>query len=190
MTSLPLARQPIDWEVIDDGLYDWLFGLLGLPVIWENQNINQPDYPYLSLERGGSVRLGGVPEKRYTTVGVDKEIEATALVEFAVAIHAHVDFATGANDPMNNGPYLLEKVRASLGLVSVQRNFQDNLGLAIVEDMPVQDVSIVVNDEWISRAMFEMRLRTRSVTTETVEAFDKVQLVSPTFGVDTEVDAS
>lgn len=190
MTSLASHLQPVDWTIIDEGLYDWLVGLLDISVIWENQNVPQPDYPYLSLERGPIKKLGGVPEKRFRTVGVDKELEATSMIEFTLGIHAHVDAGAGANDPMCNGPALLEKVRASLGLESVIRNLQDNLGLAVVEDMPVFDASIVVNDEWISRAFFEVRLRTRTVMTETVTAYDKVQLKSPQLGVDIEVDAS
>lgn len=195
MTALAEALQPVDWKTIDDGLYDWLVALLSVSVIWENQNIPQPAYPYLSLLRQSLVLLGGVPEKRITTdlgqpAGEEIELEATSMLEFTLTIQAHVDEATGANDPAANAVALLNKVRASLGKLSVQRNFQDNLGLAIVEAMGVQDLSLVVNDEWLSRAAFDMRLRTRTVMTETTGYIDKVELKSTQFGVDTIVDAS
>jgi len=195
MTSLATHLQPFDWETIDNGLYDWLVDLLDVSVIWANQNVPQPDYPYLSLTRESVVILGGVPEKRYTTdlsqpAGQEIEIESTSMTEFTLSIQAHVDAGAGANDPMCNAIALLNKVRASLGMLSHQRNFQDNLGLAIVQEMAVQDISVVVNDEWISRALFDVRLRTRSVMTERTGYTDKVNLVSSQLGVDLLVDAS
>lgn len=194
--SLATALQPVDWETIDDGIYDWLVALLpSVSVIWANQNIPQPSYPYLSLLRNAFIELGGVPEKRYTTdlgqpAGDEIEIEATTMAEFTLSIQAHVDAGAGANDPAINAVALLGKVGASLGLLSVQRNFQDNLGLAIVERLPVQDISLVVNDEWISRAALDVRLRLRTSITERVGYIDKVELKSPALGVDTLVDAS
>jgi len=195
MTSLATHLQPVDWKTIDDGIYDWIVGLLDLAVIWENQNVPQPDYPYVSLLRTAFIELGGVPEKRWSydvgqPAGQGLELEATSMVEFTLSAQAHVDADAGANDPSCNAVALLGKLRASLGLLTVQRNFQDTLGLAIVQPMPVQDISLVVNDEWISRAVFDVRLRTRSVMTERTGYIDKVELKSPQLGVDTIIDAS
>lgn len=193
--SLAEALQPVDWKTIDDGLYDWLVALLSLPVIWDNQNVPQPAYPYVSLLRSAFVELGGVPEKRVTTdlgqpAGEEIELEATSMAEFTLSMQAHVDATAGANVPASNAMALLGKARASLGLLSVQRNFQDNLGLSIVEAMPVQDISLVINDEWISRALCDVRLGLRTSITEKYGYIDKVQLVSTELGVDTLVDAS
>jgi hypothetical protein len=195
MTSLATHLQPVDWETIDSGLYDWLVELLGVTVIWANQNVPQPDYPYLTLHRNSMVILGGVPEKRYTTdlgqpAGKEIEIEATSMLEFTLGIQAFVDAGAGANDPMCNAVALLNKARASLGMLSWQRTFQDTLGLAIVEPLAVIDVSEVVNDEWISRAALDIRLRTRSVMTEQTGFTDKVTIKSTQLGVDFTVDAS
>lgn len=195
MTALETHLQPVDWKTIDEGLYDWIVDTLDVSVIWENQNVPQPDYPYVSLLRSAFVELGGVPEKRTATdlaqpAGQEIEIEATTMVEFTLSVQAHVDADAGANDPACNAVALLGKLRASMGLLSVQRNFQDNLGLAIVERIAVQDISVVVNDEWISRALYDVRLRTRSSITERTGYIDKVELKSPSLGVDTIVDAS
>lgn len=195
MTALAEHLQPIDWKTIDDGLYDWLVDLLDVSVIWANQNVPQPPYPYLSLLRNSVVMLGGTPEKRYSTdlgqpAGQEIEIEATSMVEFTLSIDAHVDMDAGANDPSCNAVALLGKARASLGKLSVQRNFQDNLGLAIVEELGITDISEVVNDEWVSRAVFDVRLRTRSVMTERTGYTDKVRIKSTQLGVDVLVDAS
>lgn len=195
MTSLAEHLQPFDWRTIDDGLYDWLTALLDVPVIWENQNVPQPQYPYVSLLKTAVVQLGGVPEIRRTIdngrpIGQELELEATSMVEFTLSVSAHTDADNGANDPMENAVSLVGKARASLGLVSVQRNFQDNLGLAIVEPLPVVDSSLVVNDEWLSRATFDVRLRTRSSITERTGYIDKVEIKSSTLGVDEVVDAS
>ena len=195
MTSLASHLQPVDWETIDNGLYDWLVELLDVSVIWVNQNVPQPDYPYVTLERNSMIILGGVPEKRYTTdlgqpAGKEIEIEATSMLEFTLALQAFVDSSAGANDPMRNAMALLAKARASLGMLSWQRTFQDSLGLAIVQELPVLDISEVVNDEWISRAAFDVRLRTRTVMTEQTGYTDKVTIKSPQLGVDFTVDAS
>ena len=204
MTIPPVADlQPVDWAAIDCALYDWLNDLLELEdrIVWENLDEVQPDYPYLSLLRDPAVNVGGIPEQRYRNLDANgnptevsanvDELEELAyeVLNFTLTISCHVGKDAGRNDPTCNAMALLGKAKASLGLQSTI----DRLcaaGISIVRSEGVVDSSLVVNSNFISRATLDVIFQTASVITDRVDYFDKAQLVSGGFGVDTIVDAS
>lgn len=190
--------QPIDWTTIEAALHGWVIATLGLgdeSVIWSDQNIAQPAYPYISMKRGNIVEGGGLTDELRTftdlTQALGEEIEMLTVGprEFTLNIQAHVDECNGANDPNLNSVKLLSKLQASLAQLSVC-SLLSTAGMAVIERLGVQDISLVLNGQFINRASFDVRIRTTSVMTERTGFIDKVQLKSDDLGIDTIVDAS
>ena len=188
--TLAAALQPIDWVTIDKALFDWVNDLLtfGGRVIWEDQNLPQPNYPYATLKRASMIRVGGVPEVRTTTdlgqpLGEEIEVLATAPEEFTLTVQTYVDLAAGANNSNTDAFKFASKVRASLGLPSIDAAL-GVAGISVVEDLPVLDTTVVVNAEWESRATFDVRMRTASQMSESTGYIDKAEIASPDLGID------
>jgi hypothetical protein len=195
MTVLAEHLQPICWQTIECAIYDWVTQKIGWEAIWEDQNLSAPAYPYLSLKRAGLNRVGGRPEVRTSTdlgqsLGEEIELLTTSPVEFTLTIQAWIDEDTGANDPDLNAVQVCSKLHASLGQLSVQALLRE-AGLSIVEELPIVDLSLVENGEFLNRATFDVRLRTASVMTERTGFIEKVEVESTELGIGPEVfDAS
>jgi hypothetical protein len=194
ITPPAAAKQPIDWKKVDDAIYDWIGGKLGYTVIWENQNVEQPAYPYVSLLRTSLAEEGGPKETRHSFIsgqpaGQEIQLLTYEPVKFTLAVSVHVDRAQGANDPSSNAMDIASKIRGSLGQESTIEQLLAE-GLSVVGEEGIQDTSVVVNGVWISRATMDVIFRTASVMTERTGYADKVGLESTALGVDTIVDAS
>jgi hypothetical protein len=168
--TLDPALQPIDWRTVEDALYTWVTGEVSLAAIWENQNIQQPAYPYIGLKRMTVIPRGGKPEIRYSTdlgepAGEEIEILSTSQCDFTLTVQVRMDEAAGAGDPDNGSYKQASKLQASLGKQSVQAAFVA-AGIAVIETLSVADLSEVVNGKFIDRAVFDVRLRVASVMTE------------------------
>lgn len=196
-------KQPVDWAAVDEAIYKWATGKLGLEALWENQNATQPPYPYLSLLRENETDEGGIDELRVRTIADDETVMEPGSVktpkeneeivyqpiQFRLSVRAHVDFDSGGNDPSCDAKQLLGKLKRTLRQSSTIQTFND-AGLSVVGAEAIPDVSLLINGEWISRAPLDVIFRTASVMTERVEFIDKVQLKSDDLGVDITVDAS
>ncbi len=189
--------QPIDWVTTDGTLQNWIVDKLDFDVtrvIWADQNLAQPPYPYISMRRGPIVEGGGFDETRTSTdltqsSGEEIEILTTSPREFTLNLQAHVDEANGANDANCNAVKFLTKLQSSLDQISVHSALEQ-AGLAVIERLGVNDISLVLNGQFINRASFDIRFRTTSVMTERTGFIEKVEVKSPAFGVDETFDAS
>lgn len=197
--------QPICWADIECALYDWLNDTLEMEnrIIWENQSIPQPAYPYLSLLNNTEVDVG-MDERRVRTVdadgkilGVDpsagaafeNEVAAHQSVDWTFTVQAHVDPDCNSNDPGASAMAILSKAKRSLGLRSVKDQLS-LAGISVLRKLAILDTSLVVNGRRIQRATMDVLLSTASVLTDRVEFVDKVQIENPTLGVSQLVDAS
>ncbi len=185
--------EPINWETVDNALYDWITGaLVGVGSIWANQNVPQPGYPYTTLLRSGTVETGTLDETRETTdlaqaAGEEIELETTGPREVTLTVTAHVGACAGGYKSNDSATALLSKAQSSLGQRSVL-DALDAAGVAIIERLPVLDTSVAVNGEWVSQAAMEVRLRVTSSMTERVGYIDKVELSSTIGGAKTSLD--
>lgn len=191
--TIPAAdKLPIDWQLIEDAVHDWIVEEAALvpAFVWENQNVTQPPYPYASAKIiEGPTKEGGKDEPRVRNAsGGQIEIVTVGPVAFTVALAFHLDKDSGAYDPARNARFLASKAQASLGQPRVIA-FLSEAGLAVVRELGVQDTSVVVNGEWLSRATLDVRLRTTSAMVERHGYIDKAQIEFPGF-IDTIVDAS
>lgn len=183
MTTLIDEKQPVDWAAIDDVLYDWIDGELGSvqDIRRANQNLPPPEYPYITTLRSSVVRIGGRADKRQNfddsrPVGEEIELSTSNPTNFTLSLQAFVDADHGANDPGCDAMFLLGRLQASLSQQSTVDVF-DAASISVVEELAVTDLSEVVNGEWISRALFDIRLRTVSEMTEKTTYITKVQII-------------
>lgn len=195
--------QPVDWKTVDNATYDWLNVLLEMRerIIWENQKVAQPDYPYLSLLRNPENDTG-LDETRTRTVDTDGKIlgidpgagSATGNesityqpINWTLTVQAHVDPATGGNNSGCNAMSMLGKAKRSLGQGSTIDKF-GAAGVSIIRPISLTDTSVEVNGEWISKASLDVLFGTASVMSEAQEFISKVSM--DVLGVDLTVDAS
>ena len=201
--------QPVDWRTVDDAVVLWILDALEdlvqeKSVIWDNQKITQPPYPYISLLRNAEVDTGSLDEKRQRTLDADDKVvgeDPTAgapvtneemtyqPVQWTLTIQAHADPDGGGNDPGCNPMFLIGRLKRSLDQTKHTDRFRE-AGVSIVDKLDVTDTSVVEGGVWISRATMDVILRTASVITERTGFIDKVELKSTQFDVDTVVDAS
>jgi hypothetical protein len=130
----------------------------------------------------GPVIPGAKPELRHETdfgqpLGQEILFTATSQAEITLTVQAHVDEAGGANNPASNAKKQTSKLQASLGLPTVQDALR-TAGMAMIEQLPVRDISGVFNGKWLNRSVFEVRLR---IATEMTEKTGYIETVDVTY---------
>ena len=157
----------IEWKPIDDALFDWVlrvFPTLGRPSVqWENQNLPQPAYPYVTFKKGSLVGNGSKDESRETTdltapAGEEVSIETVSVREFTLSVSAYVDESSGSKDPDCDAFWMMTRLQVSLSQLSTSEAFE-LVGISIVEDLGVDDLSQTQNGQFFSKANMDVRLR-------------------------------
>ncbi len=197
--SLDDALQPIDMATFEDAIYDWLVTVLELVepgrVIIEDQNVPQPAYPYVSWKVIADEKEGGKDETRVSydasRDGEEIELLTTGPVRLTVTLSFHVDEKNGANNPGANAYWMAARARSSLGMQRVIDNFnraasssQRARNIAIVRELGVQNTSVVVNGEWLSRATLDVHFRVATEMTERLGYIETVEMSSEQLGID------
>lgn len=181
MSSLTIPAddlQPVDWKVIEDAFYDWITGEIAVGFIWENQNAPQPPYPYVSGLITSIVPEGGVKEQRHqfdaaAAAGEEITIATCGTFTFTLTLQAHVDADSGAYDPRVNAQALATRLQWSLQKGATALIFS-TANLAVIAELAQSDLSLVINEEWISRASLDISFRATAVVSETTTFIDKV----------------
>jgi hypothetical protein len=178
--------QPVDWRTIEDAIYDWVTGELGTEIsfLWENQNAPQPAYPYVSAVIETIVPEGGRKERRHqfdaaAAAGEEIELFVVGTFKFTLKLQTHVDADTGAYDRLRNAQALATRLQWSLHKDSTDAIFQA-ANLALVGELDQTDLSLVINEEWTSRASLDVSLRAVAVMSETTGYMDKVSGIGTT----------
>jgi hypothetical protein len=187
--------QPIDWQKIKRAIYTWANDLLGVDVIWENENIPQPPYPYVSLNIiSGPIKEGGFDELRTSVdltrpAGEEIEMLTTDQVRFTLSLIAHINNDAFVERPECDSLILISKLQSSLGRRQII-DFFDHVCCSVISWEPPIDVSIPINGEWLRRVNMDIVFRTVTIVTERTGYIDKAQIISDTLDVDFVVDAS
>ena len=117
-------QEPICWDDIECAIHEWVTETLNLGedrAIWENQNIPQPSYPYVSLLKSGP-RMFGRDEVRVQTdlgaaLGEETELRTQGPREFTLTVQVHVgsldgEDCPGPGDPMADAIALMSRLQA------------------------------------------------------------------------------
>lgn len=184
--SLDSDLQPFDWQSIEAAFVEWVESASGLDALWEDQNLPQLPYPFVTLKRTNIASTGTGDELRTSTdlsqAGEEVELLTTNQSEFTLNVQVLTDEDHGANDPMANSVFFAGRLKASLHQHSRVEAFRA-VGLALIEDLNIQDVSGVENGQFINRASLDVRFRVASQMTERIGYIDKVEVESTELGV-------
>jgi hypothetical protein len=171
--------EPIAWSVVERALHGWLTDLLGLDprhVVWERQNVPQPSYPYVSLHRFAVTKEGGIDELRHKYIAADDELEMRWQGPrlFTLTISAHVDRLCPVDE---DAQAISSKVVSDLSTDATNALLRAG-GMSVVTEGAVQDTSVVINGQWISRASVDVRLRVGAMYRTRETFIEKVQIES------------
>ena len=194
-----MATEPIDWETVEAAVYQWLTEISSIVdnVIWEDQNVPQPNYPYASVKFTAQAKEGGRDEIRTDTdlitraAGEEIRMINTGPVGLTLPVSFHHDpnTLTNASPVGETAMALAMKAQSSLGMQTVLDHF-GRANVAIVRERGIQDTSVFVNGEWLSRATLDVAVRTHTTMTEYTGYINKVELSSVAFGVDLLLDST
>lgn len=142
--------MPTPWETVQTALYDWAADVLAnVPVIWANQNGPRPARPYVALRVTAITPTG---HDGYTEI--DGEGDRELYGHRDLSIDAQAFSAPG----VNLAPTYLSALRLSLGRQCVKDAFEA-AGIAIVDALPLLDLSLLRNPEFEGRAQMPFRFR-------------------------------
>lgn len=193
-----MPTEPIDWETVEATIYEWLTVTSDIVdhVVWEDQNIPQPEYPYASLKFTAQAKEGGRDEIRTDTdedrdAGSEIRMINTGPVVLTLSITFHQDPnpRTNASPVGESAMALAMKAQASLGMQTVLTHLAI-ANIAVVREQGIQDTSVFINGEWINRATLDVLVRTHTTMTEYTGYIEKVELRSLALGVDLLLDST
>jgi hypothetical protein len=157
----------MNWELIQDTLHDWAAAQLGISVIWADQDMPRPAFPYATLKiiADGGV---GVDEVRYDDPG-----GASSLNQFVVGqrqFTLSVQVYSRSKWPTQNAKFYLSKLRNALRKPTA-------LALLAPADVKVigpeqsQDLSGVGDGAMESRASLDIRMAASTKTADGTESY-------------------
>lgn len=172
----------IDWAGIELAIFNWVVGAVpaGITesqIVWADQNIDQPAYPFITLRKENFQIIEGpcsddprVFDENLQTLF----IEVRSQLEFDIQVRGHVDESCPPGN-LSNAFFFLTDLMCGLDLPSA-RSALSEAGLAVVEQSPVLDISAALNNKWISRASTEIRVRVCTTKREAVDYFESVAI--------------
>ena len=168
-----------DWRTMERNVATWAQGAFpGVPdesVIWADQNIDQPPYPFVTLKKDAFADTSEDSE----IVTVDdgeggRLLQSRAHAEFTLTIRTHVD-EREVEENGDNAFSMLADLVARLNLPAARDELCE-AGLAIITRSPVLDISSTTNNKWVSRATVDIRVRAAVINEEPVEYFESVEV--------------
>lgn len=174
----------IDWVAIEAAIFEWIDYsapecVSNTQIIWADQNVAQPAYPFITLKKNNLrfIEGGGAMSETRSFVNDDGDLvtEVRGIVEFFLTIRAHVDDSQPVGDEATNAFFLMAGIAARLDLPRA-REILCGGDLVVIEQQPVLDISSTTNEKWVSRATTDIRFRTSSVFSEVVDYFDTVAI--------------
>lgn len=157
----------VEWKPIEKALFDWILRVFpDLPrnhIQWEDQNLAQPVYPYVTLRKSTLISIGAPDELRQTTdlaapAGEEVSMETISVREFTLFINAHVDEESGAKDPDADAFWMMTRLQTSLSQMSTRELFQ-LAGISTIEDLGIDNLSQTQNGVFFSKANMDIRFR-------------------------------
>jgi hypothetical protein len=134
------------------------------PVIWARQNRATPTYPFYTLQTVSTEAISPVSED-YTTDIQAGDVVTLGSIEHVETVVQLTCFSSEVYGD-TNALALLTNCRGFLKGESAQALF-DGADMALVSAGQVQDLSQILETEFYSQAVVELRLRVRKEFTET-----------------------
>jgi hypothetical protein len=142
------------FSTIEDALYSWAAGILGVnvPVIWYHLNAPRPLVPYVALHLFTS-----------RSVGVDAQLPPNHAG--AIEIIGNRDFTLECQGIGSHSNDFLELLKTSLERPTVQSSLRA-AGIVIVDRLPINDISELVDNRWEERNVMDLIFRFAQTDTD------------------------
>jgi len=143
-----MTYQPIDWGTVEAALYSWLSGIVP-NVIFEDQRIPSPSYPYCSVLLLASSRKGGKDNQIITTdLTRAKNILVTPTVQDLTLYSINI----GANTANYTSGIHATAAQITAGLAAQMARWPqtvvDNVGTLTVSASSVFNILVTANLSW------------------------------------------
>lgn len=194
---MAVIPDPIDWQTIEDALYDWFAEQSGVPVVWADQDSPQPQaYPFgtIAIISGPNIVGASGNDELRTSTDLGQPAGEEVLQEFGGQREMTVSCQVFTKPPESFNPSvharaIMSRVQSSLAAPSVLEAFLA-AGLAVVNQGDVDDLSEAVEDTWIGRSNLDVLFglsacsseRTGYIKTVEISAPDPFDLVEKPFG--------
>jgi hypothetical protein len=185
----------IDWEQVENAMYDWVSRSSGLTTIWANQGGDLPPSPYCLMNLTSVNRLGAVPNIAFEEFEDGLQATATNNNELVFSIQAFSDDMTNSRSAPNkigsfNAIAILNRVRAYIRLPSFQGALQA-AGVYPAYTDSVRNLSTLVKVAYVSRAQFDAHFYCQESVSELIGYIKHVRatLVLPDETIDLAADA-
>lgn len=173
---------------IRETILEWLQDRTDRPVVFADQSDPRPNEPHVSFKLlTNLIKLGSFDERILNKTSPYKST-LRAHREFVVAIEA-VGSPVGPSDDLDDfvrATDILTGVHLSLDQITVRDRF-NAIGLAVVNEGAVTDISQLLETETEPRALLEVRFRARFDITDNPGYFEKVEMSGD---VDTDSDGN
>lgn len=149
----------MDFTAKRDAIYDWVSRILIIPVIWNNQDGNQPKRPY------ATIHISGLTKENHDFIQSPEDGEEAKVLgerEFTLEIEYF------GHNPIG----VLADLQIAIEHPAGRQELTD-AGIVYVDDLDITETTELQESHWDERATYEILLRTA------------VQVDSPTGQIDT-----
>ena len=164
------GQAGVDWQTVEDAIFAWFAAATGIDVVWANQDVPQPPWPYGTLNViTGPTRIGGDDNVRREVdltrdAGEEVELEYNGPRHFTVSCQV-IQGPPDTHDPTCHARRLAGAAHAALSLGSVTQALIV-AGLAVVDLEDVINLDTEVGQEWTTRSVFDVTFAFTSSVTE------------------------
>ncbi len=156
---------------VENAIYDWINGLLGLQVIFAHPNAPRPKTSYVLINIF-DINQNGTPETDSTLLVDDSTDNIySAQKEYSISINTYY---SGAYQSAAD-------IRNSLSKLLTQEQLY-TAGLGYLMSGNIQKLTEEIDKEFEERAQFDIFFSVRSQATENIEAIKKIEINNTTIG--------
>jgi len=185
-----MLSEPIDMERFQNAVHAWFTKATDLETVWRDQGAPQPPYPFASLKIISGPDLasplweqGRWNYDAHRAVGKQIELENGVPCSFSVSCQAYVD-QIDARNPGRDARSYMTKAQAALQLETYQVEFFRPFNIALWLSGPVQDISALIDDDFVSRSNMDVTFGTTLNVKEYITWIEKVEGKSVSLGID------
>ena len=150
---------------IENALYEWVFNVTNLQVIFANQNAPRPTTPYVLIHIVQSTPLGIEESRETLLIDNSVDIDYSNVEELFISINVYYA------DAYQTGT----KLKDSLGRVTVTDDLFSH-GIGYLKTSDVRDMPEVINKQWEERSQFDCFFIVRSLDTENIESIRQIEI--------------
>lgn len=174
------AQAGVDYQAVEDAIQKWFRDATGVDVLWSDQDIPQPEWPYGTLNAiDGPDKIGGEDNVRLTTdltqAGQEVQQEHNGPRQMIVSCQV-IQGPPDTHNPDCHARRLATGAQAALSLDSINAAF-NAVGLAVVEVSSLTSIPVDVGGEKTSRSIFDVTFAFTSSVTERVGYIENATII-------------